>query len=86
MFAAAFFAAKFISGFGYLVGGPYLDFIGLQAGTQPGEAPHSVILGLGIMMGPALALLMIIPLWMSMKLDVSMAGHLAVQRALRERS
>jgi Na+/melibiose symporter-like transporter len=86
MFAAAFFAAKFISGFGYLVAGPFLDLIGLQAGALPGEAPRSVILGLGIMMGPALALLMLIPLWMSMKLNVSMAGHMAVQRALRERS
>jgi hypothetical protein len=31
LFAAAFFAAKFISGFGYLVAGPFLDLIGLQA-------------------------------------------------------
>jgi glycoside/pentoside/hexuronide:cation symporter, GPH family len=86
MFAAAFFAAKFISGFGYLVAGPFLDLIGLQAGTLPGAAPPSVILGLGIMMGPALALLMLIPLWMSKKLNVSQAGQIAVQRALRERS
>jgi glycoside/pentoside/hexuronide:cation symporter, GPH family len=86
MFAAAFFAAKFISGFGYLVAGPFLDIIGLQAGTLPGDAPRSVILGLGIMMGPALALLMLIPLWMSLKLNVSMAGHTAVQQALHERA
>ncbi len=86
LFAAAFFAAKFISGFGYLVAGPFLDLIGLQTGALPGEAPRSVILGLGIMMGPALALLMLVPLWMSMKLDVSLAGHMAVQQALRERA
>lgn len=86
MFAAAFFAAKFISGLGYLVAGPFLDLIGLQAGTPPGEAPRSVTLGLGIMMGPAMAVLMLIPLWMSMKLRVSLAGHAAVQQALRARS
>lgn len=85
MFAAAFFAAKFISGFGYLVAGPFLDLIGLQSGTLPGEAPHSVIVGLGIMMGPALALLMLIPLWMSMRLRASLADHTLVQQALRAR-
>lgn len=86
MFAAAFFAAKFISGFGYLVAGPFLDLIGLEANTAPGDAPYSVILGLGIIMGPALAVLMLIPLWMSLKLKVSLAGQLAVREALTERS
>ena len=86
MFAALFFAAKFISGFGYLVAGPFLDLIGLEARTPPGEAPYSVILGLGIIMGPALSLLLIIPFWMSLKLRVSKAGHIAVQKALNARS
>lgn len=86
MFAAAFFAAKFISGFGYLVAGPFLDMIGLEAGVLPGQAPGSVILGLGIIMGPGLAVLMLIPLWMSMKLHVSLAGQMAVQKALGERA
>ena len=66
--------------------GPFLDLIGLEAGTAPGEAPRSVILGLGIIMGPALALLMLIPLWMSLKLKVSLAGQLAVRKALTERT
>lgn len=86
MFAALFFAAKFITGFGYLVAGPFLDLIGLESGTPPGEAPPDVILGLGIIMGPALGLLLIIPFWMSLKLRVSKAGHIAVQKALRARS
>lgn len=86
MFAAAFFAAKFITGFGYLIAGPFLDLIGLEAGTLPGAAPYSVILGLGIMMGPALALLMLIPLWVSLKLQMSKAGQAEVQRALDARS
>ena len=86
MFAAVFFAAKFITGFGYLVAGPFLDLIGLEPGTLPGEAPPSVIVGLGIIMGPALAILMLIPLWMSLKLKVSKAGQIAVQKALQARS
>ena len=86
MFAAAFFAAKFCAGFGYLVAGPFLDMIGLAAGAVPGETPESVALGLGIVMGPGLALMMIVPIWMSLKLDASLAGQLAVQKALNERA
>ena len=86
MFAALFFAAKFVTGFGYLVAGPFLDLIGLEAGTPPGEAPYSVILGLGLIMGPGLSLLLIIPFWMSLKLRVSKAEHNAVQKELNARS
>jgi len=85
MFAAAFFAAKFISGFGYLVAGPFLDLIGLEPGMQPGEAPYSVILGLGLMMGPGLALILLIPAWMAFKLNLSQQGQMQVQQALRDR-
>lgn len=86
MFAAAFFAAKFCAGFGYLVAGPFLDMIGLAAGAVPGDTPESVALGLGIVMGPGLALMMIIPIWMSLKLNATMAGQLAVQKALSNRA
>lgn len=86
MFAAAFFAAKFISGFGYLVAGPFLDLIGLQSGMMPGETPDSVFWGLGLIMGPGLGLMLAIPAWMAFKLDLSMAGQLKTQQALRTRT
>ena len=41
--AIVFFAAKFITGFGYPVAGPFLDLTGLEAGTVPGEASRSLI-------------------------------------------
>ena len=85
MFAAAFFSAKFISGFGYMIAGPFLDLIGLETGVQPGEAPAQVIWGLGLIMGPGLALFMLVPLWMALKLKLSLAGQLEVQRALQAR-
>jgi GPH family glycoside/pentoside/hexuronide:cation symporter len=85
MFAAAFFSAKFISGFGYLVAGPFLDLIGLEAGAQPGEVSSRVIWGLGLIMGPGLALIMLVPMWMSYKITSSHDGHLAVRQALAER-
>ncbi len=85
MFAAAFFAAKFISGCGYLVAGPFLDLIGLQSGMMPGETPDSVFWGLGLIMGPGLGLMLAIPAWMAFKLDLSLAGQLKTQQALRTR-
>lgn len=86
MFAAAFFANKFITGFGYLVAGPFLDLIGLEAGTPPGEAPYSVMLGLGLIMGPGLAILLFIPLLLAIRLTLTRESLVAVQKALGERS
>jgi len=86
MFAAAFFAAKFISGFGYLVAGPVLDLIGLEAGAQPGQTPVSVDWGLGLIMGPGLALIMLIPVWMAFRIDLTYAGQRKIQAALRARA
>jgi GPH family glycoside/pentoside/hexuronide:cation symporter len=86
MFAAAFFAAKFISGFGYLVAGPFLDLIGLEPGMQPGETPERVSLGLGLIMGPGLALLMTVPAWAAFRIRLNFSDQLQIQRALRERA
>lgn len=85
MFAAAFFASKFISGFGYLVAGPFLDLIGLESGMQPGATPSSVFWGLGLVMGPGLALMLVIPAWMAFRIDLNMESQLEVQQALRSR-
>ena len=85
MFAAAFFAAKFVTGFGYLFAGPYLDLIGLESTAVPGQTPASVAWGLGLMMGPGLALMMLIPVWMAFRLRTSRASHQAVRKALEAR-
>ena len=85
IFAAAFFSAKFISGFGYLIAGPFLDLIGLQAGARPGEVSSTVLWGLGLIMGPGLAIIMLLPMWMSFKVKMSHAIHLEVRQALSQR-
>jgi len=86
LFAAAFFTAKFVSGFGFLVAGPFLDLIGLETGMQPGEAPRSVILGLGIIMGPGLAVLLAIPAWTAFKLDLNLDRQRTTRQALETRN
>ncbi|MEM8561004.1 MAG: MFS transporter [Pseudomonadota bacterium] len=85
MFAAAFFASKFITGLGYLIGGPFLDLIGLEAGMQPGEAPASVIWGLGLITGPGLAVLLVIPTWLAFKLKLDRKMQRDIQENLRQR-
>lgn len=70
-FAAAAFATKFVMGFGYMIAGPLLDIVGLEAGVAPGDAPRSAIVGICFVMGPAIALLYTLPWWMSRKLEVS---------------
>jgi Na+/melibiose symporter-like transporter len=82
-FAAAAFATKFVMGFGYMVAGPLLDIIGLEAGVAPGDVPDTALLGIGIIMGPVLALLYVVPWWMSTKLDVSKERLAEVHSKLR---
>ncbi len=84
IFAVAFFSSKFMGAVGYVIAGPLLDLIGLQAGAQPGEVPSTVIWGLGLTMGPGLAIIMLLPVWMSFKVKMSHASHLEVREALSQ--
>ena len=85
VFAAAFFSSKFMGAFGYLVAGPFLDVIGLQAGAQSGEVSSTVMWGLGLIMGPGLAIIMLLPIWMSFKVNMSHTSQLEVRLALSQR-
>lgn len=85
VFAAAFFSSKFMGAFGYLIAGPFLDVIGLQAGAQSGEVSSTVMWGLGLIMGPGLAIIMLLPIWMSFKVNMSHTSQLEVRQALSQR-
>jgi len=84
IFAVAFFSSKFMGAFGYVIAGPFLDLIGLQVGAQPGEVSSTVTWGLGLTMGPGLAIIMLLPVWMSFKVTMSHANHLEVSEALSQ--
>ena len=85
IFAVAFFSAKFISGFSYLIAGPFLDLIGLEAGARPDEVSGTVIWGLGLIMGPGLAIITLLPMWMSFKVTLNHASQVEVRQALSRR-
>jgi GPH family glycoside/pentoside/hexuronide:cation symporter len=84
-FAATTFALKFVMGFGYMVGGPLLDLVGLHGGIAPGEASKSALFGIGIVVGPVVTVLLLIPWRMAARLDVSKKRLNEVQAALHER-
>jgi hypothetical protein len=52
---------------------------------QPGDAPASVILGLGLIMGPGLALMLAIPAWVAFRIDLNKNSQLEIQQALKSR-
>ena len=81
-FAAAAFALKFVMGFGYIIGGPLLDIVGLTAGVAPGEASPKALMGIGVAIGPVLALMLVVPCWMAIRLEVSREGLDAVHEGL----
>ena len=85
VFAVAFFSSKFMGAFGYMIAGPYLDLIGLQTGAQPDEISSAITWSLGLIMGPGLAIIMLLPIWVSFKVDLSHAGQLGVRQTLSER-
>ncbi len=83
-FAASTFALKFVMGFGYMIGGPLLDIVGLSGGVAPGEASASALLGIGLVIGPAVVVLLLIPWWMAARIDVSREKLDAVQSSLKD--
>lgn len=84
-FSASTFALKFVMGFGYMVGGPLLDFVGLQPGVAPGQASESALFGIGMVIGPIMTVFLLIPWWMSAKLNVSRERLDEVQASLNEK-
>ena len=81
-FSASTFALKFVMGFGYMVAGPLLDFVGLEPGVAPGEASESALFGIGMVIGPIMTAFLLIPWWMAARLNVSREKLNEVQASL----
>lgn len=84
-FAAFMFSAKSFSGFGTLFGGLMLDFIHLDVLATPGEVPSDVLFKLGLVVGPLLGCLFVIPFVATRFFTVSRAKHAEIKKALLER-
>jgi Na+/melibiose symporter-like transporter len=84
-FAAQGFAAKAVSGFGTLFGGWALDLSGMPERAAPGQVPAEVLSRLGLMVGPLLGLLFLVPLLLSTRFTLTRARLEEIQVALAER-
>lgn len=85
-FAAQSFSAKAVSGFGTLFGGWVLDFAGLPEKVLPGQVPSGVLFRMGLIVGPVLGCLFLIPFVASLGFRLSRAKHAEISRALLSRS
>ena len=85
LFAVAAFAEKFVMGFGYIFVGPFLDIIGLESSMTPGMVPDSTLLSIGVVVGPVMTLILVIPLWMVSGLELGRERAQKVQAALASR-
>ena len=86
LFAVAAFAEKFVMGFGYIVVGPFLDIIGLEASMLPGAVPEPILFAIGVVVGPIMTAILIIPFWVVSRLDVSRERSERVQAELRSKN
>ncbi|MCR9259406.1 MAG: MFS transporter [Pseudomonadaceae bacterium] len=84
-FAAQGFSIKFVTGFGSLVGGVVIDLIRLPVGAAPGTVEADIIFNLGIVMGPCIALSLLVPYFFSRKITLSRARHSEIRSLLDAR-
>ncbi|XOV82661.1 MAG: MFS transporter [bacterium] len=84
-FAAQGFSIKFVTGFGSLIGGIVVDLIRLPVGAAPGSVDASVIFNLGLVMGPFIALSLLIPYFFSRRITLSRARHHEIRSILDAR-
>ena len=87
-FGAVAFSAKATSGFGTLLGGLGLDFIGWPRGADvqsAADVPAQTLLDLGLFYGPVVAGFAVISLWCYTHYDLSRSRHAQIVEALTAR-
>lgn len=85
-FAAQGFSIKFVTGIGTLLGGLIIDAVGLVPGAAPGSVSEPVLTSLGLVMGPGIALFLLIPYLISRQLRLGAAQHQEIRSALDRRA
>ncbi len=83
--AATAFAVKAPLGLGQGLGGLLLAWIGIGAGTLPGEASSEALLRLGLSAGPIAVVLYLLALLLFLPYRLSRARHLQLQNLLASR-
>lgn len=84
-FAGVGFSAKVPTGIGQLVGGILIDLVDLPSGAAPGSVPADILLKLGFVAGPLIALSFLVPLFFLRQLDLGRERHAELRRILEQR-
>ena len=85
-FAAQGFSFKFVTGIGLLLGGTTIELVGIPANAAPGSLAPDVLFNLGIVMGPIMALLLLIPYLIARQIRTSKAEHARIRTLLDARA
>ena len=84
-FAAQGFSLKFVTGVGNLLGGIVIDVIRLPVGAEPGTVAPDILFNLGVVMGPIMALSLMVPYYFCRRLTLSRARFDEVRAELDRR-
>jgi GPH family glycoside/pentoside/hexuronide:cation symporter len=84
-FAFLTFSSKAFSGLGSLFAGLIIDFIGLPAKLAPGAVEPSIIWNLGLIIGPILGILWVIPFLIILRLRMSRSRMVEIRQQLNTR-
>lgn len=85
-FAVQGLSIKIVTGVGSYLGGIVLDVIRLPAGAAPGTVSPDTLFGLGIVMGPIMAVSLAVPYFFARRLRLSRARHAEIRAELDLRS
>ncbi len=83
-YSAISFVGKATSGLGTLLAGIAIDLVGLDPNAEPATVPASVIDGLGIVYGPCVLAMILIPIALLWGYDIDRKRHEAIRREIAE--
>ena len=83
-YSAISFVGKATSGLGTLLAGTAIDFVGLDPNADPATVPSTVINGLGIVYGPSVLLLILLPIGLLWGYDIDRKRHEEIRHDIAE--
>jgi len=81
-YSSVSFVGKATSGLGTLLAGAAIDWVGLDPNADPSGVPASVVTSLGIVYGPCVLLLMLVPVALLWRYDIDRERHREIRREL----
>jgi Na+/melibiose symporter-like transporter len=83
-YSAISFVGKATSGLGTLLAGAAIDLVGLDPNADPGAVPSAVIDALGIVYGPFVLVLILLPIGLLWGYDIDRERHEQIRREIAE--